>query len=78
MLPESKTYVNTARRKGVIFDVGFGGSSFLFSEGIPAIKAGWYPNSISSDQHTESMNNAMKDMPNIMSLFIAMACLSMK
>ena len=56
----------------MIFDVGFGGSSFLFNQGTPAIKSGFYPNSISTDLHTGSMNNAMKNMPNIMSLFMAM------
>ncbi|HEY1010182.1 MAG: amidohydrolase/deacetylase family metallohydrolase [Daejeonella sp.] len=67
-----KQYAFTAQKRGVIFDVGFGGSSFLFSQGIPAIKSGFYPNSISTDLHTGSMNNAMKNMPNIMSLFMAM------
>ncbi|WP_138478890.1 amidohydrolase/deacetylase family metallohydrolase [Dyadobacter bucti] len=67
-----KPYVIEAQKKGVIFDVGFGGSSFLLAQGQPAIKQGFYPNSISTDQHTGSMNNAMKDMNNIMSLFIAM------
>ncbi len=67
-----KPYVITAQKRGVIFDVGFGGSSFLFNQGTPAIKSGFYPNSISTDLHTGSMNNAMKNMPNIMSLFMAM------
>lgn len=67
-----KPYVITAQKRGIIFDVGFGGSSFLFNQGTPAIKSGFYPNSISTDLHTGSMNNAMKNMPNIMSLFMAM------
>jgi dihydroorotase len=67
-----KPYVIKAQNRGIIFDVGFGGSSFLFNQGLPAIKAGFYPNSISTDLHTGSMNNAMKNMPNIMSLFMAM------
>ena len=67
-----KPFVIEAQKRGVIFDVGFGGSSFLFHQGLPAIKSGFYPNSISTDLHTGSMNNAMKDMPNIMSLFMAM------
>ena len=67
-----KDYAVKAQKRGVIFDVGFGGSSFLFSQGIPAIKSGFYPNSISTDLHTGSMNNAMKNMPNIMSIFMAM------
>ncbi|QRR01626.1 amidohydrolase/deacetylase family metallohydrolase [Dyadobacter sandarakinus] len=67
-----KPYVLEARKKGVIFDVGFGGASFLLAQGQPAIKQGFYPNSISTDLHTSSMNGPMKDMNNIMSLFMAM------
>lgn len=67
-----KPYVIAAQKRGVVFDVGFGGSSFLFNQGTPAVKSGFYPNSISTDLHTGSMNNAMKNMPNIMSLFMAM------
>jgi len=66
-----KPFVIKAQKRGVIFDVGFGGSSFLFSQATPAIKSGFYPNSISTDLHTGSMNNAMKSMPNIMSLLMA-------
>jgi len=66
-----KPFVIKAQNRGIIFDVGFGGSSFLFNQGTPAIKSGFYPNSISTDLHTGSMNNAMKNMPNIMSLFMA-------
>jgi dihydroorotase len=67
-----KPFVIAAQKRGIIFDVGFGGSSFLFSQGKPAIQSGFYPNSISTDLHTGSMNNAMKNMPNIMSIFMAL------
>lgn len=67
-----KPFVLEAQKKGIIFDVGFGGASFLFAQAMPAIKSGFYPNSISTDLHIESMNGPMKDMPNIMSMFIAM------
>jgi dihydroorotase len=67
-----KPYVFKAREKGVIFDVGFGGGSFWYNQGVPAIKAGFYPNSISTDLHITSMNGPMKSMQNIMSLFVAM------
>ncbi len=67
-----KTFVLEARKRGIIFDVGFGGSSFTFAQATPAFKAGFLPNSISSDQHISSMNTAMKDMMNIMGLFLAM------
>lgn len=67
-----KPFVYKARQKGVIFDIGFGGASFLYNQGVPAIKAGFYPNTISTDLHTGSMNGPMKTMENIMGLFMAM------
>lgn len=67
-----KPFVWEAQKKGLIFDVGYGGISFAFSQAIPAIKSGFLPNTISTDIHTGSMNNAMKDMLNVMSKFIAM------
>ena len=67
-----KPFVITARNRGIIFDVGYGGISFSFSQAIPAIKNGFYPNSISTDLHTGSMNNAMKDELNVMSKFLNM------
>jgi dihydroorotase len=67
-----KPFVIKARERGIIFDIGFGGSSFLFNQGIPAIKNGFYPNSISTDLHISSMNYHAKDMLNIMSMFMAM------
>lgn len=56
-----------AQKRGIIFDVGHGGGSFLFAQAIPAIQQGLKPNSISTDLHTGSMNGGMKDMLNIMS-----------
>lgn len=67
-----KPFVIEARKRGIVFDVGFGGASFLFAQALPAIKSGFYPNSISTDIHIESMNGPMKDMTNIMGLFMAM------
>ena len=60
------------RKRGVIFDVGFGGGSFVWRVAVPALKEGFYPDSISTDLHTGSMNNGMKDMLNVMSKFLAM------
>ena len=66
-----KPFVYKAKEKGVIFDIGFGGGSYLYNQGVPAIKAGFYPNTISTDLHTGSMNGPMKSMENIMGLFMA-------
>ena len=67
-----KPFVIAAQKSGIIFDVGYGGISFSFSQAIPAVKAGFYPNSISTDLHTGSMNNAMKDQLSVMSKFLVM------
>ncbi|RYF91054.1 MAG: amidohydrolase/deacetylase family metallohydrolase, partial [Chitinophagaceae bacterium] len=67
-----KPFVFEAQKRGIIFDVGYGGISFAFSQAIPAIKDGFLPNSISTDIHIGSMNNAMKDQTNVMSKFLAM------
>ena len=60
------------RKRGVIFDVGHGGGSFLWRIAVPAIKEGFLPDSISTDLHIGSMNAGMKDMLNVMSKFLAM------
>ena len=67
-----KPFVWEARKKGIVFDVGYGGISFAYSQAIPAIKEGFYPNSISTDLHVGSMNAAMKGMLTTMSKFMAM------
>lgn len=56
-----------AQEKGLIFDVGHGGGSFLFRVAVPATEQGFYPNTISTDLHIGSMNGGMKDMLNVVS-----------
>ncbi len=65
-------YLFEARKRGVIFDVGHGGGSFLFRQAVPAIRQGFVPDSISTDLHIDSMNSGMKDMLNVMSKFLNM------
>jgi dihydroorotase len=60
------------RKRGVLFDVGHGGGSFAWRIAVPAIKEGFVPDSISTDLHVGSMNAGMKDLPNVMSKFLAM------
>ena len=67
-----REYVLEAQQKGIIFDVGHGGGSFLFEQAIPAVKQGLKPNSISTDLHTGSMNGGMKNIVNVMSKFLNM------
>jgi dihydroorotase len=56
-----------AQKRGLIFDVGHGGGSFLFRVAVPATQQGFYPNTISTDLHIGSMNAGMKDMLNVVS-----------
>ena len=60
------------RKRGVLFDVGHGGGSFVWGIAIPAMKEGFAPDSISTDLHISSMNAGMKDLLNVMSKFLAM------
>ncbi len=60
-------HVAAARKRGVIFDVGHGGGSFLWRQAVPATRQGFYPDVISTDLHTGSMNAGMKDILNVMS-----------
>ncbi|MDO3627774.1 amidohydrolase/deacetylase family metallohydrolase [Mucilaginibacter sp. BT774] len=66
-----KPFVYQARKRGIIFDVGYGNISFAYSQALPAAKEGFFPNSISTDIHVNSMNDAMKDMLTCMNKFLA-------
>lgn len=67
-----KPFVWEAQKKGIVFDVGYGGASFNYTQAIPAIKNKFYPTTISTDLHTGSMNGSMKDILSIMSKFVGM------
>ena len=60
-------YMYEARQRGVIFDVGHGNGSFLWPVAAKAIAQGFYPDSISTDLHGESIMLPQSDMPNVMS-----------
>jgi dihydroorotase len=55
-------YLEVARKRGVKFDVGHGGGSFVFRNAAPSVQQGFYPDSISTDLHTGSMNAGMMDI----------------
>ncbi len=65
-------YLTQARARGVLFDVGHGGGSFVMRTTVPAIRQGFYPDTISTDLHTGSMNAGMMDMLMTMSKFLVM------
>ena len=65
-------YLFQARDRGVIFDLGHGAGSFWFRNGVPALKGGFLPDSISTDLHMGNINGPVVSMINVMS-----KCLSM-
>jgi dihydroorotase len=65
-------YLNLARKRGIKFDVGHGGGSFHFPNAEPMVRQGFWPDSISTDLHSGSVNGAMIDMLNVMSKFLAL------
>jgi dihydroorotase len=67
-----KSFVLEARKRGIIWDVGFGAASFSYRWALPATHQGFYPDVISTDLHGGSMNSAMKDLLMVMSKFLAL------
>jgi dihydroorotase len=61
-----------ARERGVLFDLGHGGASFWFRNAVPAIAAGFPPDSISTDLHLSSLNGAALDTLHTLSKCIAL------
>lgn len=66
-----KSFVWEAKKRGIRFDLGYGEISFSFSQAIPAMESGFYPNTISTDKHTVRKHK-MKDMMKIMSEIFAL------
>jgi dihydroorotase len=56
-----------ARKRGVLFDVGHGGGSFLWPVATRAMAQGFMPDTISTDLHSSSIAIQQSDMPNVMS-----------
>ncbi len=67
-----RPFVMEAKNRGILFDVGHGGAGFWFSEAMPALEQGLWPNSFGTDLHRFSMNAGMKDMLNVMSKYLSM------
>lgn len=60
-------YARQARVRGVLFDLGHGGGSFLWTVAAAAAKDGFFPDTISTDLHESSIMMQQSDMPNCMS-----------
>jgi dihydroorotase len=62
-----RPFLLEAQRRGIVFDVGHGAGSFVYSQAEPATEQGFWPDTISTDLHGSSMVGGMKDMANVMS-----------
>lgn len=67
---ELRPFVLEAQERGIEFGVGHGGGSFDYDAAVPATEAGLWPDAISTDLHSGSMNGGMKNMTNVMSKFL--------
>ena len=65
-------YLEKARKRGIKFDVGHGGGSFVFRNAAASVHLGFFPDSISTDLHTGSMNAGMMDMVTTMSKMLVL------
>ena len=61
-----------ARRRGVLFDLGHGGGSFLWPVAAKALAQGFAPDTISTDLHSSSILIPGSDMPNCISKMMAL------
>jgi len=59
-----------ARRRGVLFDVGHGMSSFSFQVAERAMQQGFLPDTISSDLHALNVEGPVHDLPHVLSKFL--------
>ncbi len=64
---EVQPYMREARRRGVLFDLGHGGGSFLWPVAVKAMQNGFPPDTISTDLHASSIMGSESDMPNCIS-----------
>lgn len=62
-----RPYVQKAHERGIYFDLGHGGASFVFTQAIPAIKQGLLPDSVSTDMHRSSLHGSMHDLVDVLS-----------
>ncbi len=62
-----RDYALEARKRGVLFDMGHGAGSFLWPVATAAARQGFYPDTISTDLHAQSIMIQQSDMPNCIS-----------
>jgi dihydroorotase len=65
-------YVRLAHERGIVFDLGYGGASFVFSQAVPAIAQGLPPDTVSTDTHRASRRGSMHDLIAVLSKLAAL------
>jgi dihydroorotase len=65
-------FMHEARKRGVLFDLGHGGGSFLWPVADRAMRQGFPPDTISTDIHATSILATQSDMPNCMSKMLTL------
>ena len=65
-------FMYEARKRGVLFDLGHGGGSFLWPVADAAMRQGFPPDIISTDIHASSIMTTQSDMANCMSKMLAL------
>jgi dihydroorotase len=63
-------YIWEARKRGVLFDLGHGGGSFMWPVAVRAMQQGFPPDTISTDLHASSIMGPQSDMPNCISKLV--------
>jgi dihydroorotase len=67
-----RPFVRAAHERGVLFDLGYGGASFVFSQAVPAIQQGLPPDTVSTDMHRRSHHGSMHDLVAVLSKLAAL------
>ena len=65
-------YIFEAQRRGVLFDMGHGGGSYLWPVASRALAQGFKPDTISTDLHRNSIMKPQSDMANCISKMMAL------
>lgn len=65
-------YLYQAREKGICFDLGHGAFSFWFRNAVPALRQGFYPDTISTDLYMDNVAGPVISLVHVMSKYLAM------
>lgn len=66
------SFMYEARERGVVFDLGHGACSFWFRNACPALKQGFYPDTISTDLYIDNIFGPVYGLDYVMSKYLCM------